>query len=139
MNGPLLTAADAAVEVRVEALEAQQLPEERRGHDRRRALAQRPQRPDEHPVHRRGGLPLLGDLVDRLEHRHRMGEARVALPQRPVRVDRLDLGDHVELAAPVALQRDVAGRLEPGAEAAAALAHPLGHRPDLAVALGQEA
>ncbi len=43
----------------------------------------------------------------------------VVLPQRAVRVDGLDLGDDVELAAPVALQRDVAHRLQPGPEAAA--------------------
>ena len=94
--------------------------------------------PDEHAVERGVGLALLGDLVDGLEHRHRVGEAAVVLAQRAVGVDGLDLGDDVELAAPVALQRDVARRLEPGPEAAPGLAHALGHRPDLAVSLGED-
>ena len=41
------------------------------------------------------------------------------------------------LAAPVALERDVGGGLEPRPEAAAGLAHPLGDGPDLAVPLGR--
>ena len=61
------------------------------------------------------------------------------LAQRPVGVDGLHLGDDVELAAPVALQRDVAGGLQPSAEAAPRLAHALRHRPHLAVTLGEEA
>ena len=105
---------------------------------RRRLLGERAQRPDQHPVERGVALALLGDLVDGLEHRDRVGQAAVVLAQRPVGVDRLDLGDDVELAAPVALQRDVAGRLEPGPEAAPRLADALGHGPDLAVALGED-
>ena len=134
----LVAAAGAHVEHRVEALERQQLPEERRAHQRAGVGGQRAQRAHEHPVERGVALALLGDLVDRLEHRHRVGEAAVVLAQRPVGVDGLDLGDDVELAAPVALQRDVAHRLEPGAEAAPGLADALGHGPDLAVALGQD-
>ena len=60
------------------------------------------------------------------------------LPQRAVGVDGLHLGDDVELTTPVALQRDVAGRLEPTAEPAPRLADALGHRPHLAVTLGEE-
>ncbi len=82
-------------------------------------------------------LPLHRDLVDGLEHGDGVGEAAVVLPQRPVRVDRLHLGDDVELAAPVALERDVAGGLEAGAEAAPGLADALGDGPHLAVALGE--
>ena len=136
----LVAAAGAGVEHRVEALERQQLPEERRAHERAwAASAQRAQRAHEHPVERRVGLPLLGDLVGGLEHRDRVGEAAVVLAQRAVGVDRLHLGDDVEVAAaPVALERHVAGGLEPGAEPAARLAHPLGHRPHLARALGED-
>ena len=47
--------------------------------------------------------------------------------------------DDVELAALVELERDVARRLEAGAEAALGLAHALGDRPHLAVALGHRA
>src|SRR4029079_15079606 len=72
------------------------------------------------------------------EHRDRMGERRVVLAHRAVRVDRLDLGDHVELAAPVALQHHMTSGLEPGPEAAAALADPPGDGAHLAVALGHE-
>ena len=77
------------------------------------SLGQRAQRADEHPVQRGVGLALLGDLVGGLEHRDRVGEAAVVLAERAVGVDGLDLGDDVELAAPVALQRDVARGLEP--------------------------
>ena len=94
--------------------------------------------PDEHPVERGVGLALLRDLVGGLEHRDRVGEAAVVLAQRAVGVDGLDLGDDVELAAPVALQRDVARGLEPRPEPAPRLAHALGHRPDLAVPLGED-
>ena len=133
-----VTAACAGVEDGMEALEREELPEERRGHHRRRRDCQRAQRADEHPVQRRVGLSLLGDLVDRLEHRDRVRERPVVLAKRAERVDRLDLGDDVELAAPVALEGDVARRLEPGPEAARRLADPLGDRPHLAVALGED-
>ena len=133
-----VTATCAGVEDGMEAFEREELPEERRGHHRRRRDCQRAQRADEHPVQRRVGLSLLGDLVDRLEHRDRVRERPVVLAKRAKRVDRLDLGDDVELAASVALEGDVARRLEPGPEPARRLADPLGDRPHLAVALGED-
>ncbi len=99
---------------------------------------QRLQGVGEHPVDGRVRLTLGCDLVDRLEHRHRMGERSVVLPEGTVRVDRLDLGDHVELTPAVALERHVARRLQPGTEPAAGLAHPLGDGPDPAVRTGEE-
>ena len=55
------------------------------------------------------------------------------------RVDHLDLVDDVEVAAPLPEQQvDVGERLEPAAELRRGLAHALGHRAHLAVALGQE-
>ena len=59
----------------------------------------RAQRTREHPVQGRVGLTILRDLVDRFEHRDRVREQRVFLAQRTVRLERLDLGDDVELAA----------------------------------------
>ena len=51
----------------------------------------------------------------------------------------LDLVDDVEVAPALPQQEvDVAQRLEPGAELRRGLAHALGHRPHLAVVLGQE-
>ena len=135
----VVAAAGAGVEQRVEALEREQLPEERRAHERVGVLGQRAQRPHQHPVERGVGLALLRDLVGGLQHRDRVGEAPVVLAQRPVGVDRLHLGDDVELATPVALHRHVAGGLQPSAEAAPRLAHALRHRPHLAVTLGEEA
>ena len=116
------------------ALEREQLPEERGRDERVAQVAQRAQRARQHAVERGVGLALLGDLVDGFEHRHRVREQRVLLAQVPVRLDRLDLGDDVELAAPVALERDPARRLEAGAELGRGLADPLGDRPHLAVA-----
>ena len=109
----LVAAAGARVEHRVEPLEREQLPEERRAHERIGVLGQGAQRPHQHPVEGGVGLPLLRDLVGGLEHRDRVGEAAVVLAQRTVGVDGLDLGDDVELTTPVALQRDVAGGLQP--------------------------
>src|SRR5262249_3419460 len=56
--------------------------------------------------------------------------------ERPPGVDRLDLGDDVELAASVALDGDVAHRLEPGAEPARRLSGPPGDPPPPAPAPG---
>src|SRR5690606_18054439 len=56
----------------------------------------------------------------------------------PVRADRLGLGDHVERAAGVELQVHMGERLQPRPEARGGAAHPLGHGPDLAGALGQD-
>ena len=131
----LVAAAGAHVEHRVEALEREQLEEERRAHQRGGMLGEGAQRPHEHPVQRGVGLALLGDLIGGLEHRHRVGEAAVVLAQRPVGVDGLGLGDDVELATPVALHRDVRHRLEPRPEPAPGLAHALGHGADLPVPL----
>ena len=129
----------AGVEERMEPLEREQLPEERRAHQRAGLGRQRAERADEHPVQRGIRLAVLRDLVGGLQHRHRVGEAAVVLSQRAVGVDGLDLRDDVELAAPpVALERDVGGGLEPRAEAAAGLANSLGDAPDLAVPLGQD-
>ena len=123
----LAAATDAGVEQRVEALEREQLPEERGAHHRRRVGGERAQRADEHPVQRGVRLALLRDLVDGFEHRDRMGQAAVVLPELAVAVDGLDLGDDVEVAAAaVALERDVGRGLEPGPEAAARLADALG-------------
>src|SRR5690348_7348361 len=67
-----------------------------------------------------------------------MGQWSVALAQRPEHVERLDLGDDVELAALVALQRDVARRFETRAEATPGLADALGDGPYLAPPLGED-
>ena len=100
VNGPVVVAAAGArSSTRVEALEREQLPEERRAHQRGRVLGERAQRADEHAVQRGVGLALLSDLVGGLEHRDRVREAAVVLPERPVGVDGLGLGDDVELAA----------------------------------------
>ena len=61
-----------------------------------------------------------------------------SLADRAEVVDRLGLGDDVELAALVEQQRDVAHRLEAAAEPALGLAHALGHGPHLAVAGGEQ-
>ena len=77
-------------------------------------------------------------MVDGLEHGDGLGEGAVALPQLPVGVDGLHLGDDVEVAALVELEVQVRGRFQPGSEAALGLADALGHGPDLAPPLGEE-
>ena len=77
-------------------------------------------------------------MVDGLEHGDGLGEGAVALPQLAVGIDRLHLGDDVEVAALVELEVQMGGRLQPGPEPALGLADPLGHGPDLAPTLGQE-
>src|ERR1700680_4983806 len=74
-----LPAPGAGVEHRLEALEREQLPEERGRHERIAGLDQRAQCAREHPVQRRVGLVLLRDLVDGLEHRDRTRQQRVFL------------------------------------------------------------
>jgi hypothetical protein len=134
----LATAAGAAVEHRMDALEGEQLPEERGGDDRVPQLGERPERTAEHAVQRRVRLVLLRNLVDGFEHRDCVRQQPVLLPQHPVRLERLRLGDDVELTAAIALERDPAHRLEPAAEPARRLAHTLGDRAHLAVPLGQD-
>ena len=95
---------------------------------------QRPQGTDEHRVERRIGVAVLGDGVDGLEHRRGPGQAVEVVAQRGEVVERLGLGDDVELAALVELERDVPRGLEPGTEPRLGLAHPLGDRPHLAPA-----
>ena len=122
----------------MEALEREQLPEERGRHERAPGVDERAQRAGQHPVQRRVGFAVLGDLVDRFEHRDRVREQRVLLAQHPVGFEGLGLGHDVEIAALVALQRDPGGRLEAGPELARRLADPLGDGPDLAVALRED-
>ena len=52
------------------------------------------------------GLALLGDLVDRLDHGHGVGQTVQVLAEGRVVLDRLGLGDDVELAALVEQQAD---------------------------------
>ena len=102
-----------------------------------RELRERAERADEHPVERGIRLVLLGDLVDGLEHRDRVGEHPYS--SRSARfASRVSAWVTTSSSRPVAQQRDLAGRLEPGAEAARGLADALGDGADLAVALGEE-
>ena len=80
-------------------LEAEQLPEERRHHQRRPLDLQGSQRPEQHLEQAGVGLPLLGHLVHDLEHGHGIAEPVEVLPDGPEHVDGLGLGDGVELAA----------------------------------------
>ena len=83
------------------------------------------------------GLALQGQLVGRLEHRHGPAQPVEVVAERAEVVERLGLGHDVELAAALVEQQlDVAGGLEPAAEAALRLAHALGDGPHLAVARG---
>ncbi len=132
------TTARAGIEDRVKALEAQQLPEERRCDHRRRCGRQGAQRADEHAIERVVGLALLRHLVDGLEHRHRVRKTAVVLAERTVGVDGLGLGDHVELAALVALQREMRGGLEAPTESTARPPDALRDGPHLAAALGED-
>ena len=84
------------------------------------------------------GVALLRHLVARLQQRLRLGQPVEVLPHRPEDLDRLGLGDDVELAALVEQQRHVHHRLQPRPEPGLGLAHALGHRPHLAPALGQQ-
>ena len=88
----------------------------------------------QHSEHPTGCVPA-GPAV---EHRHRVGETAVVLAQRAVRVDRLELGDDVQLATGIALKRDVGGGFEASTEAAPGPADPLGDGADLAVRLGED-
>ena len=131
-------AAHAGVELGPQALGGEQLPVERRHDERRRALGDRAQHADQHPVERRVRLTLERQLVDGLEHGHALRGPVEVGQQRRQRLDRLGLADDVELPPPVQQQADVAHRLEPGAELRHRLAHPLGHGPHLAVLGGQQ-
>src|SRR4029453_3364353 len=84
-----------------------------------------------------GGAPRR-ELGARLEHRHRPAEPVEVVAHGPEVVDRLGLAHDVELAALVDQQVYVARRLEAAAEPALRLAHPLGHRPNLAVPAGEQ-
>ena len=100
--------------------------------------AQRAQRAQQHLVQPRVRLTVQCQLVDGLEHRRRTGDAVEVVADRTEVVDRLGLGDDVELATLVQLHRDVARGFEAGAELALGLANALGNRADLAVALGEQ-
>ena len=140
LERPRRAALDAVVELRLEALVGQQLQEEGRHHQRAVPLVERAKRPHEHDVEGPIRLSVLSDLIDRLEHRLGSGEAVGVAPQRGEAVERLDLGDRVEVApAPVELHRNVAERLEPSPELRLRAPHPLRHPPHLAVVVGVEA
>jgi hypothetical protein len=88
---------------------------------------------------KRGLLVVLGQALGRLQHG---GGGRVPAVVRgdrqTVRADRLDLGDRVQRAPLVELDIDQHERLQPGPEPGHGLAHPLGHRPDLAALAGEQ-
>ena len=80
------------------------------------------------------GQPLGG-----LDDRRGAGVTRIVGDQhRTERIERLGLGDDVQVAAGIELQVDVAERLQPAAEPTLGPPHALGHRPDPALAPGQQ-
>ena len=84
-------------------------------------------------------MALLGQLVGHLEQGEGAGHAVEVLAHRAEVVDHLRLVHHVEVAAPLPEQQGhVAERLEAGPELAPRAPHPLGHRPHLAVVLGEQ-
>src|SRR6185369_14003577 len=98
---------DAVVELGTQPFEVAHLPEEG-GHDDHRWLRrERAERAEQHLVEPRRRLALLRDLVDDLEHRHRLCEPVEVLADGAEVVDRLDLADDVELAALVEKESDV--------------------------------
>ena len=118
----------------------QQLQEEG-GHQQRGVVGgQGPQRPQQHLVQPEVGLALLRHLVDRLEQRRAPVDSRSRSSRTArKRVDRLGLGDDVELAAPrraAATRGTIGSSRDP--KRALGLAHALGHRPHLAPARGQQ-
>ena len=94
---------------------------------------------DQHGVEPGVGVALLGHLVGDLQQGHAPGQPLEVLPDGAEGVEHLHLVHDVELAPPLPQQEvHVGQRLEPGPEFRGGLAHPLGHGPHLAVALGQE-
>ena len=63
----------------MEPFEREELPEERRAHQRAGLGRQRAERSREHPVERGIRLAILGDLVGGFQHRHRVGQAALYL------------------------------------------------------------
>src|SRR5262249_15614185 len=122
----------------METLERKQLPEERGGDERAVAARECAQRAGEHAVERRVRFVLLRDLVDRFEHRHRVGEQHVLLAQRAIRLDGLGLRHNVEFTPAVTLERDPSRRLEARPEPAGRLADALRDGPYLAVSLSED-
>ena len=53
----------------------------------------------QHLVESRIGVPLLGDLVDHLQHHHGHGHPVEVFADGPEGVDHLDLVDHVQVAS----------------------------------------
>ncbi len=81
-------------------------------------------------AHRR--FVLLGDGIGDLDHGPR-GEHPIQIgPQPGMGLDHRNLGDRVEVAPLVEHEVDMGEGLEPPPETALRLAHPFGHRPDLA-------
>ena len=80
----------------------------------------------------------MGHLVDRFDKGDGVSEQVEILPQPRIVLDRLGLGDHVELPTLVEQEAGPVGRLQPGPEPALGLAHTLGDRPDLPAARGHQ-
>ena len=137
-NGPSEPHRAQASSQRRHPLGGQQLPVEPGEEQGRVLFLQAAERADRHPVELRRRFPVLGHLVHRLQDGGGLPQAVEVLAHPAVVLEGVGLGHDVELAPLVELQADVAGRLEPAAETAFGLAHTLGHRPDLAVALGQD-
>ena len=93
----VLAAAHAGVELGTQPFGGEQLPVERRHDERRRALGDRAQRADHHPVELLVRLALQRQLVGGLEHGHPLRRPVEARQHRRQRLDRLGLADDVEL------------------------------------------
>ena len=131
----------AGGERRVEPRQRQQLQPERLRHRRRvaRPGVERAQPVEQEHRERDVALVLLGDLVDRLDHRLGGREQREVVADLPVGGHDLGLRHGVERAAPaVQHQVDVGEGLEATAEPRGGLAKSLGDRADLAGALGED-
>ena len=117
----------------------QQLQEEGRHHQGRRSFVEGPKRADQHPVTLPVGLTVGRHDVNHLQQRRRVGKP-LSIEAKPLEtVDRLGLGDDVEIAPPpVKLDGHVAGRLQTPTELRSGLPDSLGHRTDLSVLGGQQ-
>ena len=134
----VLATRGAELDHRAHPVGGQQLEEEGGDDQAAAGAGQRAQTAEQQLVEPGVGLLLLADLVGRLQHDLGARQPVQVVADGPEVVDRLGLGDDVQLPALVELEGDVAARLQAGSEAALGLADALGDGPDLAVTAGHE-
>ena len=136
-----LPAGGAGVEHGRGAFEHERLEEEGGGHEGRVGAGSASARraPHQHRVEPRVGVALLGQLVGHLEQRQPLGHpVEVLAHVRKVSMTSAWLTMSRSLRPCHEQEGHVGERLEPGPELARGPPHALGHRPHLAVPLGQE-